>query len=44
MVRKPDTIESIRLGLLRDSANRIIRPLAVVLAIIRQKDHQPNLQ
>src|SRR5437667_5250869 len=43
MVRKPDTIETVRLSLLRDCTDRIIRTLVVVFAFVREKDHQPNL-
>src|SRR5713101_3499077 len=44
MVRKPDTIETIRLSLPRDCSDRIIRAPRIVLALVRQKDHQPNPQ
>ena len=44
MVRKPDTIESVHLSLLRNCTDRIIRALAVVFGGVREEDHQPNLQ
>ena len=38
VVREPDAIEAIRFGLLRDCADRIIRTLAIVFAVVRDKD------
>src|SRR5713101_5002625 len=43
MVRKPDTIKTVSLSLLRDRPDRIIRAGFVVFALVREKDHQPNL-
>jgi hypothetical protein len=43
MVGEPDAIEAIHFRLLRDSADGVIRTLAVVFAVVRQKDHQSNL-
>ena len=43
MVGEPDAIEAIRLRLLRNCADRIIRTPAVVFAVVRQEHHQPNL-
>src|SRR2546426_6453130 len=43
VVREPDTIEAIRLRLLSDCADRTIWALAVILAVVRQKDQQSNL-
>src|SRR5712692_8663774 len=44
MVRKPDTIKTISLILLPDRSDRIIRAGFVAVALVREKDHQPNLQ
>src|SRR6266849_1312553 len=44
MIRKPDTVETVGLRLLRDRADRIIRARFVDFALVREKDHQPNLQ
>src|SRR5260370_37760226 len=43
VVRKPDTVETIGLRLLCNRVDRIIRPWPVVLALVRQDNHQPNL-
>src|SRR5215510_16618181 len=43
VVREPETVEAICLGLLCDGADRLIRTLAVVFAVVRQEYHQPNL-
>src|SRR5713101_434583 len=39
MIRKPDTIEPISLGPLRDCPDRIIRAGFVVFALVREKYH-----
>ena len=44
VVSEPDAVEAVRFRLLRGRADRIIRTLAVMFAVVRQKDHQPNLQ
>jgi len=43
VVSEPYAIEAIRLHLLRDHSDRIIRTPAVILAIVRQKYHELNL-
>jgi hypothetical protein len=43
VVSEPDAIEAIRFRLLRDGADRIIRTLAVVFAVVRRENQQPNL-
>src|SRR5262249_27980685 len=43
VVSEPDAIEAVRLCLLGDGADRIIRALAIVCAIVCQEDHQPDL-
>jgi hypothetical protein len=43
MVRKPDTIEAVLFGLLSDRPDRILRAGFVIFALVREKDHQPNL-
>ncbi len=43
VVSEPEAIEAIRFRLVRDGADRIIRTRAVVVAVVRQEDHQPNL-
>ncbi len=43
VVREPDAIEAIPFRLLRDRADLIIRTPAVVFAVVRQKNQQPNL-
>jgi hypothetical protein len=43
VVSEPDAIKAIRFRLLRNGADRLIRTLAVVFAVVRQEDHQPNL-
>jgi hypothetical protein len=42
VVSKPDPIEVIRIRLLRDGANRLIRTRAVVFAVVGQQGHQLN--
>src|SRR6266567_5088367 len=43
MVRQPDTVETVLLGLLGDRANRFIGTLLVRFSIVRNEDQQPNL-
>jgi len=43
MVGQPDAVEAIRLGLLRELTDRAIRTLAVVLPVVHQIEHQPDL-
>jgi ATPase subunit of ABC transporter with duplicated ATPase domains len=43
MVGQPDAVEAIRLRLLRELTDRAIRTLAVVLPVVHQVEHQPDL-
>src|SRR5262249_28032260 len=43
VVSEPDAIEAICFRLLRNSADRRIRTLAVVFSVVRKEDHQSNL-
>jgi ATPase subunit of ABC transporter with duplicated ATPase domains len=43
MVGQPDAVEAIRLRLLRELPDRAIRTLAVVLPVVHQVEHQPDL-
>jgi len=43
MVGEPDAVKAIRLRLLRELTDRLVRTLVVGLAIVHQVEHQPDL-